>query len=157
MNSYSHRGRSGNYEKEMDLAFTLIFHNIKRLQDGVLSNSDPNLTKSNNHAEMEKKPEVAYETRMKKRSRSEPFLEIIGVQNGDGSLAVPQVQKSGSFNGRSLSTRRKVRFADDFAAEGKTQRSQQPSPLLKEQRSIHRHETDSISGKQKGHAHRSMK
>lgn len=156
MNSYSHRGRSGNYEKEMDLAFTLIFHNIKRLQDGVLSNSDPNLTKSNNHAEMEKKP-VVYETRMKKRSTSEPFLEIIGVQNVGGSLAVPQVQKSGSFNGRSPTTRRKVRFADGFVAEGKTQRSQQPSPLLKEQRSIHRHETDSINGKQKGHAHRSMK
>lgn len=132
MSSRSSKGRLSNYELEMDHAFTLIFHNIKRLQDGVLSKSDPNLAK--NFSQEEAKPAVSRRVKIpvRKRSGSEPYVGFVsGVQND----ALILDRKSGSLHdlsevGRSPTPRRKVRFADDYATEGKSRiKTHKLSPL----------------------------
>lgn len=100
------------YDKDMDYAFTLIFHNIKRLQDGHLCNSDPNLTQ----AERDVKQTTAPKVPVKKRSRSEPFLgfaEGRAVQEkAEASPSLRSDSRSLRGEGSSLQGRR-VRFADD--------------------------------------------
>ena len=126
MNHRSPKRHSSSYDKEMDHAFTLIFHNIKRLQDGVLSSSDPNLLSNYNRKQPERKPMVRSQPPLRKRSRSEPFVGVI--QQGESSSLLCQIGKSGSFHllsgaSKSPLQRRKVRFANvDCAAEEKVQR-----------------------------------
>lgn len=132
------KGRWSTYEQEMDHAFTLIFHNIKRLQDGVLSKSDSSLAENSNQEKLETKTNVSISTKfpVRKRSESAPYLEFVnGAQNGGLPQALSQEHKSGSFHdvsdvGRSPTSGRRVRFADDYATEKKsTIRTHRLSPL----------------------------
>ena len=107
--------RQTSYDKDMDYAFTLIFHNIKRLQDGHLCNSDPNLTQ----AERDEKQTTAPKVPVRKRSRSEPFLRFAegrAVQEKAEASPPQRSDSRGSLrsegHGNSLQKRR-VRFADD--------------------------------------------
>ena len=114
MNNCSSRRRTSHdrYDKDMDHAFTLIFHNIKRLQDGHLSNSDPNLIQAERDVKQTTTPKVP----VRKRSRSEPFLGFAGGQAvQEKTEASPsQSSHSRSLNGEGNSPqRRRVRFADD--------------------------------------------
>lgn len=96
------------YDKDMDYAFTLIFHNIKRLQDGHLCNSDSNLSQ----AERDVKQATAPKVPMRKRSRSEPFLGQTVQKNTEA--APSQKSDSRSLQGeRSPLQRRRVRFAEE--------------------------------------------
>ena len=142
----SSKGRLSNYEQEMDHAFTLIFHNIRRLQDGVLSNSDPNLTNNFSQEEMAKPAVSKTETiPVRKRSGSEPYLGYArGQQKESCPRSLAQEQKSGSFHAvsavsRSPTHKRKVRFADDYATEEKSGiRTQKLSSLASERGLYHR-------------------
>ena len=99
------------YDKDMDYAFTLIFHNIKRLQDGHLCNSDSNLSQ----AERDVKKATAPKEPKRKRSRSEPFLgfaEGQRVENAEASPSEGSDSQSLRGEGNSLQ-RRRVRFAED--------------------------------------------
>ena len=101
------------YDKDMDYAFTLIFHNIKRLQDGHLCNSDPNLIQA--ERDVKQTPPKAPKVLVRKRSRSEPFLRFAegGVQQ-KAEASPSQKSDSGSLRGDENSLqRRRVRFADD--------------------------------------------
>ncbi|CAH3033971.1 unnamed protein product, partial [Porites lobata] len=115
MSHHPSRKHSNRYDKEMDQAFTLIFHNIKRLQDGMLSNSDPDLTKEPSNFDLEPKTVKTIQKPVRKRSRSEDFRILgFGVQR----TASPALIKSGSLQqlsdaAKSPFQRRKVRFADD--------------------------------------------
>ena len=138
MSSRLSKGRWSTYEQEMDHAFTLIFHNIKRLQDGVLSQSDPSVAENFSQEKSETKADVSIRTNfpVRKRSESAPYLEFVdGAQNGGLPRALFQEHKSGSFHdvsdaGRSPTSRRRVRFADDYAREEKSKiRTHRLSPL----------------------------
>lgn len=101
------------YDKDMDYAFTLIFHNIKRLQDGHLCNSDPNLTQ----AEQDVKQTTVKKAPGRKRSRSEPFLGFAEGRAVQEKAEASPPQRSDSRSslrgeGKALQERR-VRFADD--------------------------------------------
>lgn len=100
------------YDKDMDHAFTLIFHNIKRLQDGHLCNSDPNLIQAERDVKQTTTPKVP----VRKRSRSEPFLGFAEGQAVQEKTEASPSQRSHSRSlhgeGNSLQ-RRRVRFADD--------------------------------------------
>lgn len=143
MNNYSSRRRAASYGREMDQAFTLIFHNIKRLQDGVLSNSDPNLASAKSYEQpdlLSKKPAmIPKPAPFRKRSRSEPLLGLTGeLQQVQSSSDLTEQSKSGSPHllseaSKSPTQRRKVRFADDCEKEReKDRRSPQLSPLATE-------------------------
>lgn len=73
---------------------------------------------------------------VRKRSESAPYLEFVnGAQNGGLPRALSQEHKSGSFHnvsdvGRSPTSGRRVRFADDYATEEKSRiRTHRLSPL----------------------------
>lgn len=125
MSHHPSRKHSNRYDKEMDQAFTLIFHNIKRLQDGMLSNSDPDLTKEPSNFDLEPKTVKTIQKPVRKRSRSEDFRILgFGVQR----TASPALIKSGSLQqlsdaAKSPFQRRKVRFADDNAVRESVKRS----------------------------------
>lgn len=118
-NSFSStRGRK--YDKEMDHAFTLIFHNIKRLQDGHLSNSTPNLEQADNASGI--RPTVTLQVPLKRElSRSDPSLKLSqGDTTGETDASDLTRYKSGSFSGTFIGTatqRRRVRFSDDCSEE----------------------------------------
>jgi len=103
------------YDKDMDYAFTLIFHNIKRLQDGHLCNSDPNLTQAERNVKQTRAPKAP----VRKRSRSEPFLGFAEEQAVHEKAEASPAQRSDSRSGLRVGSeenslqRRKVRFADD--------------------------------------------
>lgn len=125
MSHHPSRKHSNRYDKEMDQAFTLIFHNIKRLQDGMLSNSDPDLTKEPSNFDLEPKTVKTIQKPVRKRSRSEDF-RILGF--GVQTTASPAHIKSGSLQqlndaAKSPFQRRKVRFADDNAVRESVKRS----------------------------------
>lgn len=109
MNNCPSRSRQ-KYDKDMDHAFTLIFHNIKRLQEGHSYGSDPNLAHTD--AKRDIKPATTLKVPLiGKRSRSEPFLAFAGVQ-------VQQTEASPTRRGtfpelENSLQRRKVRFAED--------------------------------------------
>ena len=125
MSHHPSRKHSNRYDKEMDQAFTLIFHNIKRLQDGMLSNSDPDLTKEPSNFDLEPKTVKTIQKPVRKRSRSEDFRILgFGVQR----TTSPALIKSGSLQqlsdaAKSPFQRRKVRFADDNAVRESVKRS----------------------------------
>lgn len=126
MNNCSSR-RQSHYNKEMDHAFTLIFHNIKRLQDDRLCNSAPSLNNADDQPDM--KPVMTLKVPFRRtRCRSDPSLGH--TEEEDVEQHVEQHvehsstrAKSSSFCGRDASPtqRRKVRFADDYAAKDKLQ------------------------------------
>ena len=105
--------RSRNYDKEMDHAFTLIFHNIKRLQDGHLSNSAPILDQADSKSGTSPANRLHLPSGME-RSGSDPSLQ--GIQTHTGA-SDPIRPKSRSFCGGTTSPtqRRKVTFFDDYA------------------------------------------
>lgn len=108
MNNNSSRRRR-NYDKDMDQAFTLIFHNIKRLQDGHLCTSDPTLLLTNvgkRNIIVTEKPEEKPQRRMRKRSRSETFLAFVQEKTSTNESLESQTEENSS-------QRRKVRFAVD--------------------------------------------
>ena len=131
------RRHSSKYEKEMDYAFTLIFHNIKRLQDGVLSNSDPSLARRYSHEELES----ATQPPVRERSRSEDFLgrPFERLRRQDSSPSLLQRSSSGSEFHKSTSQRRKVKFANDYAPSAR--RSPKTSPLAVNEGFLHHHDT----------------
>lgn len=112
--------RHGNYDKEMDQAFTLIFHNIKRLRDDRLSNSAPSLDQGD--VQPEKVPPTTLKVPFQReRFRSTPSFGLTEKDTEqDAELSDTRV-KSGSFSGLDSSPlqRRKVRFADDYVAKDK--------------------------------------
>lgn len=118
-----------NYDKEMDHAFTLIFHNIKRLQDGRLCNSAPSLDQSDVQPEI--KPAMALKVPFQRtRCRSDPSFDGLTEKEKAQHVELSGPRpKSGSFCGTDASPlqRRKVRFADDYAAKDK----RKPLPLTK--------------------------
>ena len=116
-NSFSST-RGKNYDKEMDHAFTLIFHNIKRLQDGHLSNSTPNLADNASGI----RPTVTLQVPLERElSRSDPSLKLAqGDTTGETDASDLNRHKSRSFSGTSVGTatqRRRVRFSDDYSEE----------------------------------------
>lgn len=141
MSNSSSRRHSSKYEKEMDHAFTLIFHNIKRLQDGVLSNSDPSLARRYSHEELERKSDVSHKPPVRKRSRSEDFLgrPFERLQREDASRSLLQRSNSGSEFHKSASQERKVRFADDYAPSAR--RSPQISPSAMNESFFHHYDS----------------
>ena len=111
--------RRSHYDKEMDLAFTLIFHNIKRLQDGHLSKSAPTLSvEQPDESKSGINPTNTLHVPLaRERSSSVPSLrlpESMQTHTGASNLTRP---KSRSFCSDATSPRqkRKVRFSDDYA------------------------------------------
>ncbi|KAL9983721.1 hypothetical protein ACROYT_G005946 [Oculina patagonica] len=120
--------RHNKYDKEMDHAFTLIFHNIKRLQDGRLCNSTPSLDQVDVQSEI--KPAMALKVPFHRaRCRSDPSLGLPEEDMAHRVKLSGARAKSGSFCGSDASPlqRRKVRFADDYATKDKLK----PPPLTK--------------------------
>lgn len=121
----SHRsGTRSKYDKEMDNAFTLIFHNIKRLQDGHLSSS-PNGDTASTQAEMNP-PTALQVPRQRPRASSDPLSGLaegrIFRQTKEVSDTRPKSQ-SVTDEASLLSQRRKVTFADDHTAKQQPRRA----------------------------------
>jgi len=102
--------RQKKYGKEMDHAFTLIFHNIKRLQDGRVCNNASSRDEADIGSEGMALLKVPLHSTL---SKSDPSLNTL-TEELPGTRT-----KSGSFSGADVSPtqRRKVRFADDYAAK----------------------------------------
>lgn len=121
----SHRsGTRRKYDKEMDNAFTLIFHNIKRLQDGHLSSSPYGDTAS---TQAEMNPPTALQVpRQRPRASSDPLSGLaegrIFRQTKEVSDTRPKSQ-SVTDEASLLSQRRKVTFADDRTAKQQPRRA----------------------------------
>ena len=104
----------------MDNAFTLIFHNIKRLQDGHLCNSPPNANTAGTQAEMN--PASTLQVPLQRpRASSDP---LNGLAEGGIFRQTIARPKSQSFTDEASpsSQRRKVTFADDYTAKEQRQR-----------------------------------
>ena len=127
----SHRsGKRSRYDKEMDNAFTLIFHNIKRLQDGQLSNNLPNGDTAGRQAQMN--PTSTLQVPMQRpRASSDPLRGLaeggIFRQTKEASDTRPKSKSIGA-EASPTSQRRKVTFADDYAAKQQRRRA---SDLIK--------------------------
>lgn len=121
----NHSRRRGGYDREMDHAFTLIFHNIKRLQDGQLSKSESMLARDDlcsSAAEITSVNSLRLPLR-RDLSRSDPSLRV-SQENTRKRTEAPDLLRP---NSHSLCNalvspqpqRRRVRFLDDSAtAEG---------------------------------------
>ena len=101
----------------MDHAFTLIFHNIKRLHDGRVCNNASCPDEADVQAEAMTLLKVPFQGT---RCKSDPSFN--GPTEDDIAQHVERPgtrAKSGSFCGADSSPtqRRKVRFADDYAAK----------------------------------------
>lgn len=119
MKNCSSRGH-GSYDKEMDHAFTLIFHNIKRLRDDRLSNSAPSLYQAD--VQPEKMPPMALKVPFQReRFRSAPSFGLTVKEMEQHAERSDIHAKSRSFTGLDSSPlqRPKVRFADDYVAKDK--------------------------------------
>lgn len=129
-NMNNHRpGRQSKYDKEMDYAFTLIFHNIKRLQDGHLCNSTSNAITSD---EAEMNPASTLKLPLQRpRASSDPLNGLAEGSVGQHMEASDTRPKSQSFtSGASPSSqRRKVTFAD---ANEKAKKQLQRSGLIRQ-------------------------
>lgn len=111
--------KRSHYDKEMDHAFTLIFHNIKRLQDGHLSNSTTTLEQAEGKSEITTCTNTLEVPLRRQRSRSDTSLlkytgdmrTLIELQS---NMTRPM---SGSYCGEFAcpAETRKVRFSDDYA------------------------------------------
>lgn len=135
-NMDSHRsGIRSKYDKEMDNAFTLIFHNIKRLQDGHLCDSPPNGNAADRQAEMNPACSTLQVPMQRPRARSDPLSGLaeggISRQTIEASDTRP---KSQSFTAEASpsSQGRKVTFADDYT---KKEQHHQGSHFMKRPRS----------------------
>ena len=122
----NHRsGIRSKYDKEMDNAFTLIFHNIKRLQDGHLSSSPPNGDTASRQAEMNP-PTTLQVPRQRPRASSDPLSGLaegrIFRQTKEVSDTHPKSQSVTDEISPS-SQRRKVTFADDHTAKQQPRRA----------------------------------
>lgn len=109
--------RQKKYGKEMDHAFTLIFHNIKRLQDGRMCNNASCPDEADVQAEAMALLKVPFQGT---RCKSDPSLNGLTEDDIAQHVELPGSRaKSGSFCGADASAtqRRKVRFADDYAAK----------------------------------------
>ena len=110
--------KRSHYDKEMDHAFTLIFHNIKRLQDGHLSNSTTTLEQAEGKSEITTCTNTIEVPLRRERSRSDTSLlrytgdmrTLIELQS---NMTRP---KSRSHCGEVAcpAETRKVRFSDDY-------------------------------------------
>jgi len=123
-------GKRSKYDKEMDNAFTLIFHNIKRLQDGQLSNNPPNGDTAGRQAQMN--PTGTLQVPMQRpRASSDPLRGLaeggIFRQTKDALDTRPKSRSIGD-EASPISQRRKVTFADDCAAKQQRRRA---SDLIK--------------------------
>ena len=127
----NHRsGIRSKYDKEMDNAFTLIFHNIKRLQDGQLSNNPPNGDTAGRPGEMNP-PSTLQVPRQRPRASSDPLRG-----HAEGGIFRPTKEasdnrpKSQSVTDEASpsSQLRKVTFADDYTAKQQRRRA---SDLIK--------------------------
>ena len=127
----SHRsGTRSKYNKEMDNAFTLIFHNIKRLQDGHLSSGPPNGDTASSQAEMNP-PTTLQVPRQRPRASSDPLCGLaesrIFRQTKEVSDTRPKSHSVTDEASPSLQ-RRKVTFADDHTVK---QQPRQTPDLIK--------------------------
>jgi len=107
--------RRKKYDKEMDHAFTLIFHNIKRLQDGRVCNNASSLDEADIHPQAMALLKVPLHSAL---SKSDPALNGFKEYHMAQHVELPDIRaKAGSFSGidSSPTQRRKVRFADDYA------------------------------------------
>ena len=118
-------GSRSKYDKEMDNAFTLIFHNIKRLQDGHLSNSPPSGDTTGRQGEMNP-PSTLQVPMQRPRASSEPLNRLteggIFCQTKKASDTRPKSQ-SVTDKVSPSSQRRKVTFADDYTAKEQRRRA----------------------------------
>lgn len=127
----SHRsGTRRKYDKEMNNAFTLIFHNIKRLQDGHLSSGTHNGDTASTQAEMNP-PTTLQVPRQRPRASSDPLSGLaegrMFRQTNEVSDTRPKSQ-SVTDEASLLSQRRKVTFADHHTEKQQPQRA---SDLIK--------------------------
>lgn len=116
MDRSSSRHRGG-YDKEMDHAFTLIFHNIKRLKDGQLSNSVSVLACHDSNASLSSPGESLQLPLRRDLSYSDPSINVPQENKAKlrGTTNLSRL-KSRSFSGAPVSPqtqRRRVRFSDD--------------------------------------------
>ena len=109
--------RQHTYHKEMDYAFTLIFHNIKRLQDDRICNSAPNIAQPQYDQQESINPAMTLKVpfAQPKRCMSDSSLKLAVEDTQHHLKGLESRAKSRSFNGIETSPmqRRKVRFADD--------------------------------------------
>ena len=109
--------RHHTYHKEMDHAFTLIFHNIKRLQDDRICNSAPNIAQPQYDQQESINPAMTLKVPFvqPKRCMSDSSLKLAVEDTQHHLKGLESRAKSRSFNGIETSPmqRRKVRFADD--------------------------------------------
>lgn len=117
MSNHNFRRRS-KYDKEMEQAFTLIFHNIKRLQDGQLCERGASHVSFDNQADLA--PSL-----QRPRARSDPLNgPADGVLRQNMNHESGTRPKSRSFSGGKGSSPssqgRKVTFADDYTAKDPT-------------------------------------
>ena len=118
--------RQKKYDKEMDHAFTLIFHNIKRLQDGRVCNNASSLDEADIQPEAMKLLKVPLHSTL---SKSDPSFNGLTEESITQRAELPDTRaKSGSFSGTDASPtqRRKVRFADDYAANDRKLKTRPP-------------------------------
>lgn len=123
--------RRSKYDKEMDHAFTLIFHNIKRLQDGHLSNNEA--PDQQGDGASGKKSSMTLQVPLDRQlSSSDPSLELVQEDTKKQTCASNLVTrpKSRSFSGVPTasqdSSKRRVRFSEDFSAREHLQRPSLP-------------------------------
>lgn len=134
-------GSRSKYDKEMDNAFTLIFHNIKRLQDGHLSNSHPCSDTTGRQGEMNP-PSTLQVPMQRPRASSVPLNRLteggIFCQTKEASDTRPKSHSVTDKVSPSLQ-RRKVTFADDYTAKEQCRRAsdfiKRPSSDLQTRRS----------------------
>lgn len=118
--------RQKKYDKEMDHAFTLIFHNIKRLQDGRVCNNASSLDEADIQPEAMALLKVPLHSTL---GKSDPSLNGLTEDHIAQHVELPDTRaKSGSFSGTDASPtqRRKVRFADDYATNGTKLKTRPP-------------------------------
>lgn len=123
MSNNSSSRRQSSYDKEMGLAFTLIFHNIKRLQDDRLCNSTPSLNQAQDQEPTNKRPSMTLKmpTLDRTRCKSDSSLPLVEEAMEQHETFPDSGVESPCFSGTeaSPSQRRKVRFADDYATKSK--------------------------------------
>ena len=118
--------RQKKYDKEMDHAFKLIFHNIKRLQDGRVCRSASSLDEADFQPEAMALLKVPLHSTL---SKSDSSLNRLTEDDKAQDIELPGTRaKSGTFSGTDASPtqRRKVRFADDYATSDAKRKTRPP-------------------------------
>ena len=124
--------RRRKYDQAMDHAFTLIFHNIKRLQDGQLASNNEPTCQREDGASGQNSTATLQVPLHRQLSGSDPSLELAQGNTKKQTCAADLTRpKARSFSGVDStairdSPRRRVRFSEDFSAGELFQRPSLP-------------------------------